>query len=332
MENKIAELRKIRVQEDQRYVLDDMSISLRARLEELWEHAKDCVQGGGSRRRQFAVIGESGTGKSTSMKHALRSMDELQPRLNEYNEPVIPYVSMPIPRTCTTKDLALHLLHRLGQTHITKGNEDDLYEALKEQLPKSETLILHFDESQHLLKSGSDTAVKGLQDRFKSLLNIEEWPVHLVLSGEGDLTPLFLGPDRQLPNRSAVMRFEPLRFPADKDRVSHLLNNIVVENLRLKLDPELMTNDFLGRLVHATGGEKGTMIEMIRAATYKAMSKDHEQVTARDFAWFYARTSGCLVDDNIFTSPEWRKIDRNSALADLAPPAPVRKTRRKASK
>jgi hypothetical protein len=74
------------------------------------------------------------------------------------------------------------------------------------------------------------------------------------------------------------------------------------------------------------------MIEMIRAATYKALSKDHKQVTPRDFAWFYARTSGCLVEDNIFTAADWRNIDRNKALADLAPSAPVRKARRKASK
>lgn len=324
MTDKIADLRAKRVRESRRFVETDLSTSLLKRVEEFWEHAKDCLEGGGSRRRTMAIIGESGTGKSTAIAHVLNSFEEFKRYKNEYGEEVIPVLSADVDYTFTPKDLAIHLLRKLGQDGDHGSNEASLYEALKDQLRASGTVILHLDEAQHLKKSGTSKAVMGLKERFKSLQVIDGWPLHLMVSGVEDLSELFTG-DQQMPNRSNVMRFEVLSSPGDNAVVKKTVADIAA-HCELRLDETLITADFLGRLVSATGGGIGTLIEMTRAACFKAMSKGHSSLTSKDFEFVYGRTSGSRPGDNIITAEAWRDIDRNTALADFIP-APATKKR-----
>ncbi|WP_105374346.1 ATP-binding protein [Neorhizobium huautlense] len=312
------ELRAIRIQEDRRFVELPAIKSLRNRLNEFYEHAQDCLGGGGSRRRLFAVIGESGTGKSTALMQALNEMDGLRPYKGENGELRIPFVHVEVSKTSTNKDVAVQLLKQLGQDADRNAKEDLLYETLKTQLREAGTLLLHIEEAQHLQKGGTAKAVRNLQDRFKSLLVIPDWPLHLILSGVEELSELFMG-DQQLANRSLVMRFEPLKFPGDISLAKTILNDVAFENCKLKLEKSLETDDFLGRLIQSTGGGAGTMIEMVRSASYKALSKGHAKLDPKDFEFVYSRTSGSLPQDNIITAKNWGNIDRANALADLAP-------------
>ncbi len=324
MTDKVTDLRAKRVRESRRFVETDLSKSLRVRVGEFWEHAQDCLEGGGSRRRTMAIIGASGTGKSTAIAHVLGGFEEFKRYKNEYGEEVIPVLSADVDYTFTPKDLAIYLLRKLGQDGNHSSNEASLYEGLKDQLRASGTIILHLDEAQHLKKSGTSKAVMGLKERFKSLQAIDGWPLHLMLSGVEDLSELFTG-DQQMPNRSSVMRFEILSSPGDNAIVKNTLSDIA-EHCELNLDQTLTTEDFLGRLVSATGGGIGTLIEMARAACFKAMSKGHSKLTAKDFEFVYGRTSGTRPGDNIITAAAWRDINRNTALADFIP-APTTKKR-----
>lgn len=311
-----AELRTLRVQENSRYVSTPANDHLKLRIQEFWEHAQDCLAGGGSRRRLFAVIGESGTGKSTAILQVLKSVAAFQRYKNEYNEEKIPVVSFELDSASTTKGLAIHLLEKLGQTATAKATEDALYSELKNQLRESGTVLVHLDEAQHLLKGGGDAAVRGLQDRFKSLLSISDWPLHLLVSGVEDLSHLFTG-DQQLANRSLVMRFDTLLAPGDNPFVKEILVDIAVTHCGLQLDSALTTDDFLGRLVKATGGGAGTMIEMLRSASFKALSKGHHCLQPKDFEFVYSRTSGSRIADNIMSASAWRDLDRRNALIDF---------------
>ncbi|MBZ7927023.1 ATP-binding protein [Ensifer adhaerens] len=320
MNSQGADLRGLRVRENQRYVSSNRSDSLRTRIEEFWEHAQDCLAGGGSRRRLFAVIGESGSGKTTSINHVLNSFEAFKPYRNEFNELMMPFIGLEVDRACTTKDLAIHIFQQLGLPANRASNEDDLYSTLKKQLRLRGTILLHLDEAQHLMKSNSEAAVRGLQDRFKSLLSIPEWPLHMIVSGVPELATLFTG-DQQLANRSLVMRFEKYGFPADQVAIVKILSDIASDHCGLKLAPELLTDDFLGRFVRATDGGVGTMIEMIRAASYKALSKSHKHLGPKDFEFVYGRVSGSLVAENIMTAESWVNLERKNALIDLVPAA-----------
>lgn len=331
MINKSEELRALRVRESSRIVSTPLTKYLRVRIEEFWEHAQDCLEGGGSRRRTMGVIGESGTGKSTALKHVLNSFNEFKPYQNEHHETIIPMLSIEVEYSFTPKDLAIRILRKLGADGSHSSNETVLYDEMKSQLRASGTILLHLDEAQHLKKSGTSKAVMGLKERFKSFLSIEDWPLHLILSGVEDLSELFTG-EQQMPNRSNVVRFDTLSAPADNKLVLSLLNDIA-GCCTLEIDKTLTTADFLGRLVKATGGGLGTLIEMIRAACYKALSKGHTAVTLKDFEFVYGRFSGSLPSENIITATTWVDLDRSNALIDLvANSAENGRSRRKVSK
>ncbi len=317
MIDKSEEFRAFRVREWKRIVSTPLTKHLRIRIEEFWEHAQDCLAGGGSRRRTLAIIGESGTGKSTAIKHVLDSYDEFKPYKNERNETIIPMLSLEVEYSFTPKDVAIHLLRKLGADASYSANETALYDELKNQLRAAGTILLHLDEAQHLKKSGTSKAVMGLKDRFKSLLVIDDWPLHLILSGVDELSDLFTG-DQQMPNRSSVMRFEKIMSPGDNELVKATVMEIAT-HCGLQLDKALTTDDFIGRLVSATGGGIGTVIEMTRTSCFKALSKGHVTLTARDFEFVYGRIAGNLPGENIITAAAWRDIDRTNALADLSP-------------
>ncbi|WP_435266087.1 ATP-binding protein [Shinella sp. BE166] len=319
------ELRDLRILEDTRYVSFKRCDHLRTRVDELWEHAQVCLAGGGSRRRILAIIGESGTGKTTSLKYVLGDFPEMKQYRDASGRLIIPMISIEVPRPCTTKDIAIRILQELGVEASHSANEYDLWQAVKAQLRECGTILVHLDESQHLLAADTAAAVRKLQDRFKSLLSIEDWPLHLILSGVIDLATLFTG-DQQLANRSTVMRFENLLFPGDKAIVVNVLQDIASDHCGLTLSPALLTDDFLGRVVKAAGGGIGTLIEFIRAACYKALSKGHKALGPKDFAFAYSRFSGSRELDNIITAKTWQDIDRAKALADLL--RPERRNRR----
>lgn len=310
------ELRALRVRETNRYFETGRCLELVKRLTEFEDHALDCLAGGGSRRRSFIVIGESGSGKSTSLERAFTRIKSFQPYQNEYGETVRPLISIEVPKPCSTKDLAIRILQEMGLPASNRANEHELYETVKQQLRERRVLFLHLDEAQDLLRAPTAAAVRSLQDRLKSLIAIPDWPLHTIYSGVPDLARLVSG-DLQLANRSLVMRFEPVRFPSDKPLIEKLLCNIAIDHCGLVLADELMTDDFLGRLVASTGGGLGTMIEMVRAACFAALGRNRKNLAARDFAGFYDRASGSLRSDNIITSPRWRDIDRSNALSDL---------------
>ncbi|NKM95692.1 ATP-binding protein [Rhizobium leguminosarum] len=320
-----ADLFKLRVLEDTRYVSFKRCEHLRARIQEFWEHAGVCLEGGGSRRRILAVIGASGTGKTTSLRHVFKGFDALK-RYSCKGRPVIPMISIEVPRPCTTKDLAIHILNELGVPASHSASEYDLFQAVKSQLRECGSVLLHLDEAQHLLQAETAAAVRKLQDRLKSLLSIPDWPLHLILSGVPELATLFSG-DHQLANRSTVMRFENLLFPGDKELVSNILRDIAVDHCSLSPDNKLLTEDFLGRLISASGGGIGTLIEFIRAACYKALSKGHVTLGTKDFAFAYARFSGSRDADNIITASGWQNVDRGNALVDLIPPPSEKRKR-----
>ncbi|MHC2361726.1 AAA family ATPase [Rhizobium leguminosarum] len=294
-------------------------------LQELINNVELCRRGVGSRRRALFLIGGSGTGKSTALLHHFRRMPEFQPRVNLYGETVRPLLSIEAPKPCTTKDFAVAILDAIGVPSKARQTEGELYATVKTQFRERGIIFLHVDEAQHLRRHSSSQALLDVQDRIKTLMQIVDWPLHMIFSGVADLADLLNGGDGQLKNRASVMRFVPLSVPKDRDRIQRVLVDIVEAKCGLVLPAELRTDDFLGRLCWANGGSFGEIIKAVQAACFLVMSKGKDTVDLRAFAYNYQRTSGCLPSDNIYTVARWSEIDPANALADLATPEKGRK-------
>jgi type II secretory pathway predicted ATPase ExeA len=299
------------------YIEHARDIRLGTMLRDLVDSVEVCRRGAVSRRRALFLIGASGSGKSFALRHHFGRIAEFQPRVNEYGETVRTVLSIEAPKPCTTKDFAVAILDAIGVPSKAKMTEGQLFTTVKTQLRERGIVYLHVDEAQHLLRHSSNRAILDVQDRLKSLMQIEDWPLHTIYSGTPELADLLTG-DQQLANRAMVMRFIPLSLPGDKASVEQVLANIVEGKCGLNLPEELRTDDFLGRLCFANSGCYGKIIEAVQAACFLVMHKGKGTVDRRAFVYNYQRDSGCLPSDNIFTAARWSEIDPGNALADLA--------------
>ncbi|MGR9399931.1 ATP-binding protein [Rhizobium leguminosarum] len=289
-------------------------------LQELIDNVELCRRGVGSRRRALFLIGGSGTGKSTALLHHFRRFPEFEPRVNEYGETVRPLLSIEAPKPCGTKDFAVAILDAIGVPSRARQTEGELYATVKTQFRERGIIFLHVDEAQHLRRHSSSQAILDVQDRIKTLMQIADWPLHMIFSGVPDLADLLKGGDGQVKNRSLVMRFVPLSVTKNRADIQRVLVDIVVDKCGLTLPDELRTDDFIGRLCWANSGSFGEIIKAVQAACFLAMSKGKDSVDLRAFAFNYQRTSGCLPSDNIFIAARWSEIDPANSVADLGAP------------
>ncbi|TAY98681.1 ATP-binding protein [Rhizobium leguminosarum] len=289
-------------------------------LQELVNNVELCRRGVGSQRRALFLIGGSGSGKSTALAHHFRRMPEFQPRVNEYSETVRPLLSIEAPKPCTTKDFAVAILDALGVPSKARQSEGQLFATVKTQFRERGIIFLHVDEAQHLRRHSTQQAINDVQDRIKTLMQIADWPLHMIFSGVQDLADLLKGGHGQVARRSLVTRFIPLTVLNNKDHIQGVLSEIVEKRCGLLLPEELQTDDFIGRLCLANSGSFGEIIKAIQAACFLVMRKGKDTVDVRAFAHNYQRSSGCMPSDNIFTAARWSEIDPANALADLATP------------
>lgn len=299
------------------YIEHTRDSRLKTLLRELVDNVEACRLGGGSRRRAFFLIGASGSGKSFALRHHFSLIPEFQPRDNEYGEVVRPLLSIEAPKPCTTKDFAVAILDAIGVPSKPKMTEGQLFTTVKTQLRERGILYLHVDEAQHLLRHSRAQAVLDVQDRLKSLMQIDDWPLHTIYSGTPQLAGLLAG-DTQLANRATVMRFMSLSMPGDRADIEMVFKHIVEEKCGLGLPDDLCSDDFLGRLCFANGGCFGKIIETVQAVCFLVMNKGKATVDRRAFAHIYQRDTGCVPSDNIYTAARWSEINPDKALADLA--------------
>lgn len=307
-------IRSVRANTKLNYIEHARDQRLAATLAEMVENVEACRHGFGSARRAMFLIGASRSGKSWALEHHFRLLPEFQPHKNEYGETVRRLLSIEAPMPCTAKDFARAILDKLGVPYTSRMTEGELFATVKTQLREREIDFLHIDEAQHLLHHSRKDLIH-VQDRLKSLMQIEDWPLHTIYSGVPELADLLKG-DPQLANRSVVIRFIPLVLPQDKPIIETILHATAAK-CGLDLAPELKSDDFIGRLCHANGGAYGKIIEMVQAASLLVLRKGKGQLDRRAFVHVYQHNYGCLPSDNVFSAPRWSEIDPAMALADL---------------
>jgi hypothetical protein len=207
------------------------------------------------------------------------------------------------------------ILDAIGIPSRPRQTEGQLFATVKTQLRERGILYLHVDEAQHLLRHSSSQAVLDVQDRLKALMQ-SDWPLHTIYSGTPQLAALLTG-DQQLANRASVMRFVRLAMPGDKATIERILREVVEERSKLAIPEDVLSDDFLGRICAANGGEYGQIIESVKAVCILVMRKGSRSIDRRAFAHLYQEVSGCLPEDNIYKAARWSEINPANALTDL---------------
>lgn len=278
--------------------------------------------GKSGKRRALFVVGESGSGKTTAVEKHISKRAEFAPRKAADGSLFYPLISMEAPKPLTVKGLAKDGLKRLGY-HVNNPrlSASELFELWKDQLREQRVLFLAIDELQHVLRSDTVKELQTVADVIKSLLEIPGWPLHLILSGVPELAG-FLDQsgqtNRQLKERSKVIEFRRMTFPEDISIMTKIIKKIVTAEAGLAPDPMILSEEFVHRLLHASCGAFGSMIQTTRHVCEIALRRGSETVGPDVFASAYALESGCRPSQNIFTAVEnWKDIIPANSMQEL---------------
>jgi hypothetical protein len=103
-----------------------------------------------------------------------------------------------------------------------------------------------------------------------------------------------------------------------------IITHIIEVDAELLASEDLSSDQFMGRLLRATGGAFGTSIQITRAAvsrvlrmSSKTSRSSEKEVTIDHFADIYAAYTACPGDQNIFKAGNWEQIDPKNALARM---------------
>ncbi|WP_158228562.1 TniB family NTP-binding protein [Sinorhizobium fredii] len=290
------------------YVLTDRDKQLSADIDDLITNAKECLKGYGTKRRALFVIGNTNSGKTLSLEQQFASRKEFEPCLNEHGEPTKPFLSMEVPMKPTSKEFAAAIFRALRlPSKVTGKSEGELYEELQAQLRERGILYIHFDEGQQIIRANTTKALQSAQDALRQLLQIKDWPLHIIISGVPPVGDLREG-DGQIKSRSTVRPYEVLQCPADAKWIRHGLKVIAVDNCGMTLADDVLTDDFADRLCRSSGGAFGTIMEAIKEACLFTVGKGRKTLELKDFAKRYRQVNGCKPSANVFIAEHWREL------------------------
>jgi GTPase SAR1 family protein len=268
------------------------------------------IRAGRSRElRGIAVIGASGSGKTTAVDRLLRNASKDGDTGDHWE-----IISLRVPSPATVKFVGQTILRGLG--YPVNGRREAWYfwNLVRHHLREPQTLFLHLDEAQDLAARGTERERQSVVNLLKSLMQDPDWPVCLILSGTGELADI-LNFDPQLGRRFQPIRFDPVNEISDLGKVRDLLSAYVAKT-SLSADDGIGTNEFAARLVHAAANEFGLIIEITIAAIEVAFLRQGASLTVADFAGAFRRRTGCIDGLNPFVAQNFRRIDPRELLAD----------------
>lgn len=151
-------------------------------------------------------------------------------------------------------------------------------------------------------------------------MQIQDWPVNLIISGTPELDDLLMQ-DPQLSRRCFIVRFPSVTEFDSCDEVRGLIAGYA-GLADLPMAPDLADVEFVPRLIHAGREQFGIVVELIIGAITRALADGKPAVGPKDFARFYAERTGDVSARNPFLVPDFRSIPTGRAPLDPAPPTP----------
>jgi len=287
-------------------------LELQQQFEILLEARRAEISAGVTREaRGIALIGASGSGKTTAMERLKRSTSGLV--LSDANKTRCDFVSTPVPSPATLKFVGQTVLNAVGYQLRRDKPAYIIWDMVRDHLKTRQTLFLHLDEAQDIALNQTVREKQHVINTLKSLMQYGEWPVGLILSGMPFLKEM-LNHDEQLARRFFPIEFPRLNPVTDMEQV---LNTVAHYSMKASIPvaTDAQTGDFSARLIHAADGEFGLTVELIIAAIEDALRRGSEALEVQFFANAFSRRSGCLDELNPFLAVDFDRINSRRILA-----------------
>jgi Cdc6-like AAA superfamily ATPase len=309
----IQEIAQITADLSARFIAHDPSAELRRQFDKiLYKRRADLYAGRMPEARGIAVIGNSGSGKTTAVERLITTHPDLN--LGQDGSPTCEVVSVRVPSPATLKSVGITTLAALGFPLERNKTSHQIWSLVQTYAQMRGTLFVHYDEAQDFVSSSNGKEIEDVLKTIKSFMQNREWSVGLILSGTPPLRAM-LNLDTQL-----TRRFKPIELP----RVSYTGHapeiwatlNAYAKLTDLKLKKDIDKGDFLRRLMHASTYEFGTTIEMIISAIEEALLEGRKTLTRSDFAEAFRSRAACVDALNPIVANDYKSIDASKILLE----------------
>ncbi|WP_185962257.1 TniB family NTP-binding protein [Palleronia caenipelagi] len=284
----------------------DVQTTLRTEFDRrLYGRREEIRQGVVREGRGIALLGASGSGKSTVIEHLLKRHPELV--LPDPGRERADVISFRVPSPASLKEVGRTALTALGYDLKRDRSATIIWGIVRELLQKRQTLFLHIDEVQDLKTSQSKQVIQNVINTLKSLMQHPEWPISIILSGMPEVRKM-LNFDPQLARRFYPIALRPLSFTGDEEMLRDMVGSYL-HKAALPPSSGIYTDEVLMRLLHAGAYEFGIVIEIIIAGIGEALMAGSDCLLLEHFAMAFRRRTGCYDGLNPFLAPDYRDID-----------------------
>jgi type II secretory pathway predicted ATPase ExeA len=263
--------------------------------------------------RAFFITGESGAGKTWAVEHMLANHPALVPQARSFGT-IDPVISVNLSGPSTLKTLGKMILRKAGYPIRQKMEQGELWDMLPEQLHVRKVLIVHIDETQHMLRhTETDQERKNLAKAFKGVMNYKEWPVSFIMSGMPETTEMSRL-DEQIERRARFGFLPDIQLPEERGLVERVVSRMCVAG---QLDPSrVISSDLPERIAHAARYRYGRIAQVVLAAIQMAFQRGDSALERDHFALAFLDHSHARGFDemNPFLVDDWRRLEPGSFL------------------
>lgn len=295
------------------YVSSRRDKFLAKQLRRLLEHALTKKNGRRDDGRVLFITGESGAGKTRAIENLFSVEPALQPK-NTSIGTIHPVISITLSGPGTLKTLAVDILRAAGYDASHNRQQNELWDLLPAQLRHRKVLLIHIDETQHMLKqTEADRERKNLANALKGLMNAPDWPVSFIMSGLPRTTEL-ASLDEQFERRSKFALLPDVSFPEDEDIILDIISQLAkAADLGAE---EIFESDIPERITHAANNRYGRISTVMTSAIHVALTKNAKSLNREHFIEAYFELSETLDDPdrNPFLIDNWKHLNPGSFL------------------
>lgn len=299
------------------YVVSPRDRALKNLLDSFLEKILTLQDGQRTDGRIMFITGESGAGKSRAIKKMLADSPALRPEQRSYGV-AAPAISVSLKGYCTLNTLGEMILEAAGypiQKHI---GPSQLWKSLPERLAHREVLVVHIDETHHLLKDTPKARDrKDLANVLKGAMNDTSWPVSFIVSGiphTNELARL----DTQFERRAFMLHLNDIDIE-DMEERKLVIDVIEKMSAAAELDcSSMFKSDMTQCIAHAANYGFGRITQAVLAAIHNALQRGDDKLEKEHFARAYNKHSNALGDDarNPFRTEHWRLLPPGSFIIE----------------
>jgi len=276
----------------------------------LYKRRADILAGRTPEARGIAIIGNSGSGKTTAVERLIERHPDL--RLGKDGSEICEAISVRVPSPATLKFVGETTLRSFGFPLAANKTSNQIWSMIQFHAQTRKTLFVHYDEAQDFICNTSGKEIEDVIKTIKSFMQDQTWPVGLILSGMPTLKDL-LNLDPQLSRRFTPILLPTISYTSHGPEIWKILETYL-GLVDIEIGSGINQNEFLQRLIHASASEFGITVEMIIGAIEEALMVGSSKVTKDHFVATFRLRAGCVDALNPFVAADYRSIDARKLL------------------